>query len=287
MSKNFNQKLITDRSEQSVNYYLDEIKDSKPLTREEEKRLARIIQAGGKGVNEAMHILIVANSKYTVTEAKKYQTGNIPFSELLQQANLGAIEAAKRFDPEMDKKFITYLKPWVKQSILQYISEYGRLLRLPANQVALKNKIRKYKTLFFQGNGHNPSVLEIAEYLEVEYEKVDFLERNLKTVISMDNTLGDESDTNISETIENEDSPSPAEGLMEEDLSITMNRVLSKLNGREREIVKMLNGVGYETEYTLDEVAEIFSLTRERIRQIKEDAFKKMKQLIQKNEMLS
>lgn len=283
MSKNFNQKLITDRSEKSVTIYLDEIKNVTPLSRAEEKELATIIQAGGDGAEKAMHKLITANAKYIVTEAKKYQTGNIPFSELLQQANIGAIEAAKRFDPAMDTKFITYLKSWTKQSILQYISEYGRTLRLPANQVALKNKIRKYKQNYFQSFGNFPSIGTIADGLDVEYDKVDFLEKNLKTVVSMDNTLSDGTDTSVSETIENVDSLNPEESLMDESLSIDMERVLNKLSSREREILKMLMGIGYKAPYDLDEIAEIFSLTRERIRQIKEDALGKMKRLIVEN----
>lgn len=283
MRKNFNQKLITDRSEKSVNIYLDEIKYSTPLSRTEEKELATTIQSGGEGAEAAMHKLITANAKYIVTEAKKYQTGNIPFSELLQQANIGAIEAAKRFDPNMETKFITYLKNWTKQSILQYISDYGRTLRLPANQIALKNKIRKYKQNYFQRVGDLPSVGIIADGLDVEYDKVDFLEKNLRTVISIDNTLSDVTDTNVSETIENKDSLNPDESLMHESLSIDMERVLNKLSSREREILKMFIGIGYKTGYSLDEIAEVFSLTRERIRQIKEDALGKMKRLIVEN----
>lgn len=280
MSDKFNQKLITDRSEASVNYYLDEIKNSEPLSRAEERKLAIKIQAGDV---DAMHTLINANLKYVVTEAKKYQTGNIPFSELLQQANIGAIQAAKRFDPDMDTKFITYLKSWVKQSVLQYISEYGRTLRLPANQVALKNKIRKFKTNYFQEKGYYPTVLTIADELDVDYDKVEFLEKDLRTVVSMDNSLGDGTDTVIGDTIENEDSLNPTDSLMHESLSIDMERVLNKLNSREREILKMINGIGYKAPYELDEIAEIFSLTRERVRQIKEESLKKMKKLIIEN----
>lgn len=285
MSDKFNQKLITDRSEVSVNYYLDEIKHSKPLSRAEEKKLAIKIQAGDV---EAMHTLIEANLKYVVTEAKKYQTGKIPFSELLQQANIGAIQAAKRFNPDMDTKFITYLKSWVKQSVLQYISEYGRTLRLPANQVALKDKIRKFKTIYLQENGYYPTVLTIAEELDVEYDKVDFLERSLKTVVSMDNSLGDGTDTSIGDTIENEDSLNPTDGLVvHESLSIDMERVLNKLSSREREILKMVNGIGYKQPYELDKIAEIFDLTRERVRQINVESLKKMKKLIVENNIYS
>jgi len=185
MSK-FNQKLITDKSEASVSQYLDEIKNSKPLTREEEKELGIKIQAGDI---DAMHTLVKANLKYVVTEAKKYQTGNIPFSELLQQANIGAIKAAKRFDPNMDTKFITYLKTWVMQSILQYISEYGKNFRLPANQVAIKNKVRKFKQSYFQQEGSYPSASIIADGLDIEYEKVSYIEDQLKTIVSMDTKL--------------------------------------------------------------------------------------------------
>lgn len=285
MSRNFNQKLITDRSEKSVNIYLDEIRNSKPLSREEEKKLGIIIQAGGKGVDEAMHKLITANSKYAVTEAKKYQTGSIPFSELLQEANMGAIKAAKRFDPTKDKKFITYLKPWVKQCILQYISEHGKMLRLPANQVALKSKIRKFKEDYYQNFGITPSVDIISHSLDVSYDKVEFLENDLKTVVSMDNTLGYSSDTDLSETIENEDSLNPIEGLMQESLSIDMERVLNKLTTREREVIKMAMGIGHKTPYELEEIGEFFNLTKERIRQIKMDSLKKLKALIIENEV--
>jgi RNA polymerase primary sigma factor len=282
MSRNFNQKLITDRSEKSVEHYLNEISKFEPLTREEEKTLALRIQQGDV---KAMHRLIEANLKYAVTEAKKYQTGNIPFSELLQQANLGAIEAAKRFDPSKGTKFITYMKKWNQQAILHYISEYGRELRLPANQVALKNKIRKFKQNHLQINGELPDVGTIAIGLDVEYDKVDFLEKSLKSVVSMDNTLSDDTATNVGETIENEDSLNPIEALMDESLSIDMARVISKLSSREREIIKMSFGIGYD-EYHIDEIAEIFSLTRERIRQIKDKAFKKIARLIEENNML-
>jgi len=285
--KNFNQKLITDRSEKSVNLFFDEIRNTTPLSRDEEKRLGRIIQKGGPDAHAAMNKLITSNLKYTVTEAKKYQTGNITFSELLQQANIGAIEAAKRFDPEMDKKFITYLKPWIKQSILYYISEYGRALRLPGNQIALKSKIAKYKAIFFQKNGYNPSVLEISEYLDVSYHKVHFLEMNLKSVVSMDNTLSGESDVTITETIEDVDSLCPSEKLTMDDLSISINRALSKLSVKEREILKLFNGIGYKREYSLDEISKQFSLTSARVRQIKDTALKKMKSIIEENELLS
>jgi len=282
MRKNFNQKLITDRSEKSVERYLEDIKDSKPLTRDEEAALAKRIQNGD---NDAMHELVYANSKYAVTEAKKYQTGNIPFSELLQQANLGAIEAAKRFDPSKDTKFITYLKIWTKQSILQYLSEYSRGLRLPANQVALKSKVRRFKQSYYQSNGEYPSVAEIAMELDVEYDKVHFLERQLKNVVSMDNTLSEDTNTSVSETIANEDSINPMELLLDESLSTDMARIIGKLPAREREIIQMSFGIGCK-EKGIDEIADGFGLTRERIRQLKDKAFKRMAYLIKENGML-
>ncbi len=283
MSKKFNQRLITDRREKSVNYYLDDIKDSVPLSKEQEKELSTRIKAGDE---EAIHILVEANLKYVVTEAKKYQTGLIPLSELIAQANIGAIEAAKRFDGDKDRKFITYLKHWTKQSILQYISEYSRILRLPANKVALLNKIRKYKQLYYQEYGSFPTIEVIAEKLDVTTDKVYFLEKKLKTVVSIDNTLNNDSDTMVGSTIINEDAENPTEGLMQESLSINMARVIDKLNDRDREVIKMLFAIDYDVEFTLDEVGEKFGLTRERIRQIKEKALKRMKRLITENNVI-
>lgn len=283
MSSNFNQKLITDRTEKSVEKYLDDIRDTKPLTREEEVELSRRIKEGDE---KALHKLIEANLKYVVTEAKKYQSGLIPLSELIAQGNIGAIEAAKRYDGEMGNKFITYLKQWTHQSIMQYLTDYGRQLRLPANQYALLGKIRKFKESYYQSNGEYPGTDIIAKELDVDFDKVYFLGNKLRSVVSIDSTLSNDGDSTVGSTIEDTYSESPADGLMNESLRIGMDRVIEQLSPRDKGIVRKLFGIGYNREFSLDEVAEDYDITRERVRQLKEKSLKKMKVLINRNNVI-
>lgn len=283
MKNNVGQKLITDRSEKSIGKYLDEIRNNESLSREEEYRLSILIK---KGDNRALNKLIEANLKYVITEAKKYQTGVIPLSELIAQGNEGAIEAAKRFDGEKGFKFITYMKPWIKQSILAYISKYGRKITIPQNQVTLYNKIRKYRENYQQSNGFYPPTQEVAEYLDESYKNVDFLINKLRSVISIDNTYANDSNSTVGDYIEDSSLGKPTDKLMSESTRIDICRILGKLPQREREIIKMIFGIDYTREYYMDEVANKFNITTERIRQIKRESIGKLKSLMIENNII-
>ena len=205
---------------------------------------------------------------------------------MIAQGNLGAIKAAKEFDGTKGFKFITYLIPWVKQSILKYLTEYGRKIRLPVNQLTLYSNIRKFRENYHQDNGIYPSINEISIALNEKYDNINFLVNILKNVVSMNNKISHDNNSTIGDYIEDTLLKGPTDKLMDESLQINLDRVLCKLPDRDKEIVKMLFGIKYNHEYSLDSVGEKFNITRERVRQIKESALKELRILITKNNVI-
>jgi len=281
--KKINQKQISNRTDASVRRYLEEtkVKNSTPLTREQELNLSLLIKSGDK---RALNTLVEANLLYAVSYAKEFQTGQIDLAELLAQANIGLIKAAQKFDGERGFKFITYAKVWIRQSILEYIGEYSRKIRVPANVSALLTKISKYKEIHYQNHGRYPQSHEIAEAIDVKLSNVILVTEQLDTVVSMDNKLSIEgSSGTLQDKIKNNDSISPEQGSMEDSHTILINQITKHLKYRDRTVIEMIFGINGYTEHTMSDVGEKFDLTKERVRQIKMDALSSMRKAIKRN----
>jgi len=253
--------------------YLQEIGHEKLITTEEEEELARRIRKGDK---KALERLTKANLRFVVSVAKQYQNQGLSLPDLINEGNLGLIKAAEKFDETRGFKFISYAVWWIRQSIQQAIADQSRLIRLPLNQVGSVNKIKRIVNKFEQENQRMPSIVELLE-------KVDIPEDKLKEVInaggrqvSMDAPLSNEDGSNLLEVLPNEDTPNTDNLLVQESLQEEIGRSLELLNERERNILKAFFGIG-QPEMTLEEIGEKFGLTRERVRQLKEKAIRRLR----------
>ena len=262
-------KSITNRESASLDKYLQEIGKEELITVEEEVELAQRIK---KGDQEALEKLTKANLRFVVSVAKQYQNQGLSLPDLINEGNLGLIKAAEKFDETRGFKFISYAVWWIRQSILQALAEQSRIVRLPLNQVGSLNKINKAFARFEQEHERTPS----PEELELPKEKVTDTLRVAGRHVSVDAPFADGEDNSLLDVLVNPDSPNADRGLINESLSTEVDRALETLTDRERDIIKYFFGIG-TSEMTLEEIGEKFDLTRERVRQIKEKAIRRLR----------
>ena len=277
MSKKMRQlkvtKRITNRESVSLDKYLQEISREERISPEQEVELAQRIH---KGDDEALEKLVCANLRFVVTVAKQYQNQGLSLADLINEGNIGLIKAASKFDETRGFKFISYAVWWIRQSILQALADQSYLVHKPLNQVGLVNKISKAIALFEQDNERRPSAHELEEMLDVPADKIDEALLTSGHSVSMDAPFVDGEDNSLLDVIPNDDSPMADNGLMAESLLKDLDRALATLTDRERDIVRMFFGIGCR-EMTLEEIADKFGLTRERVRQIKERAIRRLR----------
>ena len=266
-------KSITNRESASLDKYLQEIGMEELITVEEEVELAQRIK---KGDQEALEKLTRANLRFVVSVAKQYQNQGLSLPDLINEGNLGLIKAAEKFDETRGFKFISYAVWWIRQSILQALAEQSRIVRLPLNQVGSLNKINKALSKFEQENERMPSSDELAEILGSPREKINDTLRVSGRHVSVDAPFVDGEDNSLLDVLVNNDSPNADRGLVNESLNKEIERALSTLTERERDIVRYFFGIGCQ-EMTLEEIGEHFGLTRERVRQIKEKAIRRLR----------
>jgi len=267
-------KSITNRESASLDKYLQEIGREDLITVEEEVELAQRIRAGDR---IALEKLTRANLRFVVSVAKQYQNQGLSLPDLINEGNLGLIKAAEKFDETRGFKFISYAVWWIRQSILQALAEQSRIVRLPLNQVGSLNKINKAFSKFEQENERKPSPEELAEVLDIPVEKITDTMKVSGRHISVDAPFVEGEDNSLLDVMINDDSPNADRVLINESLSKEIERVLAfTLSDRERDIVKKFFGIGV-TEMTLEEIGDEFGLTRERVRQIKEKAIRKLR----------
>ena len=266
-------KSITNRESASLDKYLQEIGREPLISVEEEVELAQRIR---KGDQEALEKLTRANLRFVVSVAKQYQNQGISLPDLINEGNLGLIKAAEKFDETRGFKFISYAVWWIRQSILQALAEQSRIVRLPLNQVGSLNKINKALSKFEQENERMPSPEELEEMLDIPREKIADTLRVSGRHVSVDAPFVDGEDNSLLDVLINNDSPNADRGLVNESLNKEIERSLSTLTERERDIVRYFFGIGCQ-EMTLEEIGEKFGLTRERVRQIKEKAIRRLR----------
>lgn len=266
-------KSITNRESASLDKYLQEIGKEDLITVEEEVELAQRIR---KGDQKALEKLTRANLRFVVSVAKQYQNQGLSLPDLINEGNLGLIKAAEKFDETRGFKFISYAVWWIRQSILQALAEQSRIVRLPLNQVGSLNKINKAFSRFEQENERRPSPEELADTLDLPAEKVADTLRVSGRHISVDAPFVEGEDNSLLDVLVNDDSPIADKTLINESLSTEVERALSTLTERERDIIKSFFGINTQ-EMTLEEIGEQFGLTRERVRQIKEKAIRRLR----------
>ncbi|MBN2028621.1 RNA polymerase sigma factor RpoD/SigA [bacterium] len=265
---------VKTRANQSLDRYLQEIGEVSLLTPDQEIELARRIK---KNDQIALEKLTKANLRFVVSVAKQYQNQGLSLGDLINEGNLGLIKAAKRFDETRGFKFISYAVWWIRQSILQALAEQSRVVRLPLNRVGALNKIGKAFSNLEQEYEREPSANEIAEELEMTpYEVSDTLKISGKH-LSLDAPFNQGDDNRLLDVIQDDHQPPPDDLLLDESLRIEVKRALTTLSDREAEVIKLYFGLEREHPLTLEEIGERFSLTRERVRQIKEKAIRRLR----------
>jgi RNA polymerase primary sigma factor len=267
-------KQYTNRESQSLDKYLQEIGKVELLDPEEEIDLAQRIK---KGDQKALEKLTKANLRFVVSVAKQYQNQGLSLGDLINEGNLGLIKAAKRFDETRGFKFISYAVWWIRQSILQALAEQSRIVRLPLNRVGALNKIGKAFSTLEQEFEREPSASELAEELDMSlFEVADTLKISGRH-LSMDAPFAQGEDNRLLDVIQDERTPLPDHSLIKESLSKEVDRALGTLTEREAEVIRLYFGLGREHSLTLEEIGEKFQLTRERVRQIKEKAIRRLR----------
>ena len=266
-------KSITNRESESLEKYLQEIGREDLLTAEEEVELAQRIK---KGDCEALEKLTKANLRFVVSVAKQYQNQGLSLPDLINEGNLGLIKAAEKFDETRGFKFISYAVWWIRQSIHQAIAEQSRIVRLPQNQVGSVSKINRALNKFEQENERRPNVSEIAEKTDLPEEKVEVALKSNTRHVSVDAPFSDSDDNSLLDVLVNDDAPMADRSLVIESLRNEIAAALNILNDREQKIIKSFYGIGCQ-EMTLEEIGHATGLTRERVRQIKEKAIRKLR----------
>ena len=266
-------KSITNRESAALEKYLQEIGKEEMISGEEEVELAQRIRHGDE---KALERLTRANLRFVVSVAKQYQNQGLTLPDLINEGNLGLLKAAERFDETRGFKFISYAVWWIRQSILQAISEQSRIVRLPLNQVGSVNKIAHEINRFEQENERRPSLEEIAEKIDLPQDKIDEAMNINGHHISVDAPFIDGEDNSLLDVMPNENSPMADSSLVEESLKAEIQNALSVLNDRERNVIEASYGIN-RPELTLEEIGAKFGLTRERVRQIKEKAIRKLR----------
>jgi RNA polymerase primary sigma factor len=267
-------KSITNRETASLDKYLQEIGREELITPDEEVELARKIRNNDMA---ALEKLTKANLRFVVSVAKQYQNQGLSLPDLINEGNMGLIKAAKRFDETRGFKFISYAVWWIRQSILQALAEQSRIVRLPLNQVGSLNKIAKERAKLEQKYERQPSAEELAQSLEIPEYKVNASLHISNKHVSMDAPINHDDETSMLDVFVSNDTPSTDDTLLKESLSREIERSLSTLTEKERDIINLYFGIGQPHGLTLDEIADKFDLTRERVRQIKEKALRRLK----------
>ncbi len=267
-------KQVTNRDTPSLDKYLHEIGKEELISAEEEVELARLIK---KGDGAALDKLIKANLRFVVSVSKQYQNQGLSLPDLINEGNLGLIKAAQRFDETRGFKFISYAVWWIRQSILQALAEQARIVRLPLNKIGSINKINRTFSQLEQEYEREPSVNEIASALEMAPDEVKESLKSSGRHVSMDAPITSEEEGSMYDVMTNKDTPSPDKGLINDSLRKEIERALSTLTHREANIIRLYFGLNGKHAHTLEEIGEEFNLTRERVRQIKEKAIKRLK----------
>ena len=267
-------KSITSRDSASLDKYLQEIGREQLLPVEEEVELSQRIR---KGDRRALDKLVRANLRFVVSVAKQYQNQGLYLPDLINEGNVGLIKAAEKFDETRGFKFISYAVWWIRQTILQALAEQSRIVRLPLNQVSAVNKITKAMTKFEQEYERKPSADELAELVNELPEKISDSLRASGRHVSVDAPFIEGEENSLLDVMVNTDSPMADKGLVSESLSTEIDRALGVLNEREKQIIERSFGINNQPEMTLEEIGETFGLTRERVRQIREKAIRKLR----------
>lgn len=260
--------------ENALAIYLKEIGKNKTLTAEEESFAAVCIR---KGDDKALERLVKANLRFVVSVARNYQNQGLPLSDLINEGNFGLIRAASRFDEKKNFKFISYAVWWIRQSILQALAEQSRIIKLPLNRVGIIHKIGKAQSKLEQKYRRNPALEEIAFELNIDVEEVRETVKIGNTHMSLDAPLAQGEDSKLIDLIQDDDQELPDDTMIELSMYDEINQTLETLSEREKEVIKLYFGIGEETAHTLEEIGLRFNLTRERARQIKEKALRRLK----------
>ena len=258
----------------SLNYYLREVSQERLINFDEEVKLAERIKQGNK---KALDKLVCANLRFVISVAKQYQNQGLSLPDLINEGNLGLIKAAQKFDETRGFKFISYAVWWIRQSILQALAENSRSIRLPMNQIGIINKINKTSSKFEQENERTPSTEELSKELSIPEDKIsELLKASNKKAISIDTPFSAGEDNSLIDVLPNTNSLPADCTTNDESIHIEINRALNTLQDRSREILKMYYGIGCQ-ELDMEEIANKFGITRERVRQIKEESIKKLR----------
>ncbi|MBQ7870478.1 MAG: RNA polymerase sigma factor RpoD/SigA [Prevotella sp.] len=266
-------KSITNRESASLDKYLQEIGKEELLTVDEEVELAQRIR---KGDRKALDRLTKANLRFVVSVAKQYQNQGLSLPDLINEGNVGLIKAAEKFDETRGFKFISYAVWWIRQNILQAIAEQSRIVRLPLNQVGSMNKINRMLNKFEQENERRPSIEEISEETDIPTDKIDDAMKTTGRHLSVDAPFSEGEDGGLLDVLVNDNTPMADQQLVQESLKAEINNVLQSLNERERNVIEAFYGIN-RPEMTLDEIGTKYGLTRERVRQIKEKAIRRLR----------
>ena len=266
-------KSITNRESDSLDKYLQEIGHEELISVEEEVELAQRIK---KGDRKALEKLTKANLRFVVSVAKQYQNQGLSLPDLINEGNVGLIKAAEKFDETRGFKFISYAVWWIRQSILQALAEQSRIVRLPLNQVGSVNKINRILNKFEQEHERRPSIDEIADNVDIPHDKIEEAMKVNSRHVSVDAPFADGEDNSLLDVLPNNDSPMADRKLVLESLREEINRALQTLNERERNIIEAFFGINQQ-EMTLEEIGDKYGLTRERVRQIKEKAIRRLR----------
>ena len=268
-------KQVTNRETKSLNSYLQDVSRIDMITADEEVELAQRIREGDQ---RALEKLTRANLRFVISVAKQYQNQGLRLPDLINEGNLGLVKAAKRFDETRGFKFISYAVWWIRQAILQAIAEQSRVVRLPLNKIGDINKIRKAAIHLEQVHERKPSAQEIAEELDMTVENVKQSLENANRSLSMDAPFQEgENDNNLYDVLSSSESPNPDRTLIHESLRIEIDRALDTLSPREADVVRLNFGLGGQPAMTLQEIGDTFDLSRERVRQIREKAIRRLR----------
>ncbi len=270
-------KQYTNRESQSLDKYLQEIGRVELLTGDDEITLAQAIKRGGIEGGIALERLVKANLRFVVSVAKQYQNQGLSLGDLINEGNLGLIKAAKRFDETRGFKFISYAVWWIRQSILQALAEQSRIVRLPLNRVGALNKIGKKFSELEQQYEREPTAAELAEQLDMSISEISETIKISGRHLSVDAPFVHGEDNRLLDILPNEQQPPPDSELMRESLRVEVQQVLNSLSEREAEVIRLYFGLDDQQALTLEEIGEKFNLTRERVRQIKEKAIRRLR----------
>jgi RNA polymerase primary sigma factor len=260
--------------ESSLALYLKEISKNKTLSLEEEAVLAVRIRDNDR---KALEKLVKANLRFVVSVCRNYQNQGLPLSDLINEGNLGLIRAAHRFDEKKNFKFISYAVWWIRQAILQALAEQSRIIKLPLNRVGTIHKIGKTQSKLEQKLRRLPMVEEIAQELQIDEDEVQETIKIGNTHMSLDAPLQQGEDAKLIDMLQDENQSRPDDGVLDISLQVEIDKTLDTLSEREKEVVKLYFGIGEDTAHTLEEIGQRFNLTRERVRQIKEKALRRLK----------